>query len=297
MRLKTEQPAMLLGLIGDGIGQSLSPTLYEDEAAHHHILCLYQRVDLEDLHLTADALPELLTAAERFGFTGLNITHPCKQRVIPYLHSLSDEARAIGAVNTVVLRNGQRIGHNTDHFGFTQNIKMHLQGRTIGQVVQLGAGGAGSAVADAILRLGAASLTLFDQVSDRVEHLVQDLQQRFPQATVQVGHDLAAAMRQADGLINATPVGMKSLPGTPLPPALLEPRHWFAEIIYFPLETELLHIARQKGCHTIDGIGMVVHQAARAFELYTDGIPANVERMKAHVTDVLARRAQTAGQH
>lgn len=295
MRLKTEKPAMLLGLIGEGIGQSLSPTLYENEAAHHDILCLYQRVDLDELHLTADALPDLLTAAERFGFQGLNITHPCKQAVIPYLHSLSDEARTIGAVNTVVLRDGQRIGHNTDHYGFTENIKANLKDRAIGHVVQLGAGGAGSAVADAILRLGATSLTLFDQVSDRVEHLVQALQARFPQAKVSVGRDLAGAMRQADGLINATPVGMRTHPGTPLPPALLENRHWFAEIIYFPLETELLRIARQKGCHTIDGIGMVVHQAARAFELYTDGIPADVARMKDHITDVLSKRASAAG--
>jgi len=291
MRLKTEKPALLLGLIGDGIGQSLSPTLYESEAAHHGILCLYQRVDLDELHLTADALPELLTAAERFGFEGLNITHPCKQAVIPHLHRLSDEARTIGAVNTVVLRGGERIGHNTDHYGFTQNIRDNLRDRAVGHVVQLGAGGAGSAVADAILRLGATSLTLFDQLGDRAEHLVQALQTRFPRAKVSVGRDLAGAMRQADGLINATPVGMRTLPGTPLPPALLESRHWFAEIIYFPLETELLRIARQKGCHTIDGIGMVVNQAARAFELYTDGIPADVARMKDHITDVLSKRA------
>ncbi|CAM5184783.1 Shikimate dehydrogenase (NADP(+)) OS=Castellaniella defragrans OX=75697 GN=aroE PE=3 SV=1 [Castellaniella defragrans] len=294
MRLNTETPALLLGLIGDGIGQSLSPTLYENEASHHHILCLYQRVDLNELRLTADALPELLTAAERFGFKGLNITHPCKQAVIPYLDSLSDEARVIGAVNTVVLRDGKRFGHNTDHYGFTQNIKTHLGGRLIGRVVQLGAGGAGSAVADAILRLGATSLTLFDQARDRAERLVQALQARFPQAEVRVGQDLASAMRQADGLINATPVGMRTHPGTPLPPALLESRHWFAEIIYFPLETELLRIARQKGCHTIDGIGMVVHQAARAFELYTDGIPADVARMQNHITEVLEKRVRSA---
>lgn len=294
MRLDTETPAMLLGLIGEGIGPSLSPTLYEYEAAQHGILCLYQRIDLSELHLGVDALPGLLTAAERFGFTGLNITHPCKQAVIPHLHILSDEARAIGAVNTVVLRGGQRIGHNTDHYGFTRNLQIHMQGRPIGHVVQLGAGGAGSAVADAILRLGASSLTLFDQADDRAGHLAQALQARFPHARVEAGRDLARAMRAADGLINATPVGMAAHPGTPLAPALLERRHWFAEIIYFPLETTLLHIARQKGCHTIDGIGMVVHQAARAFELYTGGIPADADRMKNHISAVLSKRAAAA---
>ncbi|WP_323000326.1 shikimate dehydrogenase [Castellaniella sp.] len=291
MRLTTEKPALLLGLIGEGIRESLSPTLYEDEAAHHGILCLYQRIDLEALRLTAAALPELLTSAERLGFTGLNITHPCKQAVIQHLDELSDEARAIGAVNTVVLRDGRRIGHNTDHYGFTRNMQQHMGARTLGRVVQLGAGGAGSAVADAILRLGASCLTLFDPSENRARDLAGALQTRFPDATVQVGQDLVGAMQQADGLVNATPIGMASHPGTPLPPDLLESRHWFSEIIYFPLETELLRIARAKGCHTVDGIGMVVHQAARAFELYTGGIPADSARMTDHVTQVLKRRA------
>ncbi|MGB6006680.1 MAG: shikimate dehydrogenase [Castellaniella sp.] len=291
MRLTTEKPALLLGLIGEGIRESLSPTLYEDEAARHGILCLYQRIDLDALRLTAAALPELLTSAERLGFNGLNITHPCKQAVIQHLDELSDEAQAIGAVNTVVLCDGRRIGHNTDHYGFTQNMRQHMAGRALGHVVQLGTGGAGSAVADAVLRLGARRLTLFDLSAQRAQDLAQALQARFPGASIEVGDDLARAMRQADGLVNATPIGMASHPGTPLPPELLEPRHWFSEIIYFPLETELLRIARAKGCHTIDGIGMVVHQAARAFELYTDGIPADSARMTDHVTQVLKHRA------
>ncbi len=293
MRPESETPSLLLGLIGEGIGESLSPTLYEDEAARHGILCIYQRIDLDELGLTPAHLAELLTAAECFGFAGLNITHPCKQAVIPHLHALSDEARAIGAVNTVVLRDGRRIGHNTDHYGFSQNIREHLGGREVGRVVQLGAGGAGVAVADAILRLGARSLTVFDQAGERAEALARTLQGRHPQAEVRAGGDLAGAMRAADGLINATPVGMRKHPGTPLPPELLEPRHWFSEIIYFPLETELLRAARAKGCHTIDGLGMVVHQAARAFELYTGGLRADAPRMAAHVADVLARRAAT----
>ncbi|WP_345796360.1 shikimate dehydrogenase [Castellaniella sp. MT123] len=294
MRPKSETPALLLGLIGEGIGESLSPTLYENEAAQHGILCIYQRIDLDELGLTAEHLPELLTAAERFGFAGLNITHPCKQAVIPHLDELSDEARVLGAVNTVVLRNGLRIGHNTDHYGFSQSLREKLGTREPGHVVQLGAGGAGAAVADAILRLGARSLILFDQAAERAEHLVRSLRTRFPGIPIQVGTDAAQAMRQADGLINATPVGMRKHPGTPIPPALLETRHWFSEIIYFPLETELLHIAREKGCHTIDGLGMVVHQAARAFELYTGGLTADARRMTAHVADVLRQRAQAS---
>lgn len=291
MRPDFETPSLLLGLIGEGISESLSPTLYEHEAARHGILCLYQRIDLDELDLTAAHLDELLIAAERFGFAGLNITHPCKQAVIPHLHALSDEARAIGAVNTVVLRDGRRIGHNTDHYGFSQNMRENLGAREVGHVVQMGAGGAGVAVADAILRLGARSLAVFDPVSERAEALARILQDRFPDAEVRAGGDLARALREADGIVNATPVGMRKHPGTPLPAQWLEPRHWYSELIYFPLETELLRIARDKGCHTIDGLGMVVHQAARAFELYTDGIGADAARMAAHVADVLAQRA------
>ena len=294
MRPATETPALLLGLIGEGIGESLSPTLYEAEAAHHGILCIYQRIDLDELGLGPAHLPELLSAAERLGFAGLNITHPCKQAVIPHLHELSDEARDLGAVNTIVLRDGRRIGHNTDHYGFAQGLREKLGNREPGHVVQLGAGGAGAAVADAVLRQGARSLTVFEQAPGRAEALVAAVQPRFPQATVTVGTDLAQAMRQADGLINATPVGMRKHPGTPLPPALLESRHWFSEIIYFPLETELLRIARDKNCHTIDGLGMVVHQAARAFELYTNGLAADAQRMARHVAHVLEQRAAAA---
>jgi len=294
MRPATETPALLLGLIGDGIGESLSPTLYEAEAAHHGILCIYQRIDLDELKLGPADLPELLTAAERLGFAGLNITHPCKQAVIPHLDELSDEARDLGAVNTVVLRNGRRIGHNTDHYGFSQSLREKLAGREVGHVVQLGAGGAGAAVADAVLRLGARSLTVFEHSAERAQALVALMQPRFPDTTISVGTDLAQSMRQADGLINATPVGMRKHPGTPLPPELLESRHWFSEIIYFPLETELLRIAREKGCHTIDGLGMVVHQATRAFELYTDGLEADAQRMTQHVAKVIAHRAAAA---
>lgn len=287
-------PSLLLGLIGEGIGESLSPTLYETEAVHHGLKCIYRRIDLDALHLSPKDLPALLEAAERFGFAGLNITHPCKQAVIPYLDTLSDEARAIGAVNTVVLKDGKRIGHNTDHYGFYQNLVEHLPDRPMGHVVQLGAGGAGAAVADAALVAGAQVLTIFDRAPERAEDLARALGTRFPQAHVLAGQDLAAAMHEADGLIHATPMGMRKHPGLPLPAELVETRHWVAEIVYFPIETELLRVARQKGCHTVNGLGMVVYQAAKAFELFTGGCKPDAARMTAHVTDILARQAHDA---
>lgn len=275
------RPSLLAGLIGAGIQRSLSPAMHQQEGDAQGLRYVYRIIDLEALGLTPDALPELLTAAERFGFAGLNITHPCKQRVLQYLDDLSDDARALGAVNTVVFKNGRRIGHNTDWWGFAESFRRGLPDVPMGQVVQLGAGGAGAAVAHAVLTLGARSLTLFDVDPERARQLAASLCGRFGPGRAQAGTDLAAAMAVADGLVHATPTGMAGHPGLPLPPDLPRSRHWVAEIVYFPLETELLRHARALGCRTLDGGGMAVFQAVGAFELFT-GIAPNAHRMLAH---------------
>lgn len=272
---------LLLGLIGAGIQRSLSPALQEEEARHHGLRMHYQLIDLDPLGLGVDSLPELLTGAKRLGFCGLNITYPCKQAVVPLLGALSDEARALNAVNTVVMRNGTLTGHNTDCSGFTEAFRRGLPDVAMDRVVQLGAGGAGAAVAYAALALGARELTVFDRESARSEELAASLALRFGEARVRAGTDLAAAMAEADGLIHATPTGMAKLPGMPLPAALLEPRHWVSEIVYFPLETELLRAAHARGCRTLDGGGMAVFQAVGAFRLFT-GVEPDAERMLRH---------------
>lgn len=190
------RPSLLAGLIGAGIQRSLSPAMHQQEGDAQGLRYVYKRIDLEALGLTPDALPELLTAAERFGFAGLNITHPCKQRVLHYLDDLSDDARALGAVNTVVFDNGRRIGHNTDWWGFAESFKRGLPGAPMGQVVQLGAGGAGAAVAHAMLTLGAQSLTLFDVEPERARQLAASLCGRFGPGRVQAGTDLARRWRR-----------------------------------------------------------------------------------------------------
>ncbi|TGP23374.1 shikimate dehydrogenase, partial [Mesorhizobium sp. M1D.F.Ca.ET.234.01.1.1] len=136
---------------------------------------VYQKIDLERLALGAEALPELLVAAERMGFAGLNITHPCKQAVIRYLDELSPDAAALGAVNTVVLRNGRRAGHNTDWWGFAENFRRALPGASLDRVVQLGAGGAGAAVAHALMTLGVVELVLSDVDPSRAEIVAASL--------------------------------------------------------------------------------------------------------------------------
>ena len=119
---------VLIGLIGAGIGGSLSPVMHEREGQLQGLSYFYQRIDLKELGLTAEALPELLSAAQRMAFTGLNITHPCKQRVIDCLDAFSGETRAIGSVNTVKFKDGKRIGHNTDGPAFIRSFNEELSG-------------------------------------------------------------------------------------------------------------------------------------------------------------------------
>lgn len=274
-------PSVLVGLIGKDIQASRSPCLHEQEARELGIHYFYQLIDLQKLGVGVEALPRLLDAAQLMGFVGINLTHPCKQAVIPLLDELSDDAAAIGAVNTVVFADGKRIGHNTDGWGFTESFKRGLPGVPLDKVVLLGAGGAGAAVAHAALTLGVQRLAIHDVEGIRAVTLAQRLSDRFGARRARWVTNLKAEMVEADGLIQATPVGMLGHPGLPLPVELLRPELWVAEIVYFPLETELLKRARALGCRTLDGGGMAVFQAVEAFRLFTGIIPDH-KRMLRH---------------
>ena len=274
-------PAILSGLIGYGIQASRTPAMHEREGAEQGLRYIYRLIDLQVLELGVEALPELLLAAERMGFNGLNITFPCKQAVIPLLSELSEGARDLGAVNTVVLWDGKRIGHNTDLVGYAEAFRRGLPDAKRDRVVQVGAGGAGSAVAYALLTQGVQQLTIIDTDPARAEQVAASLSERFGAGRAVAGHDAAAALAHADGLVNTTPVGMAKFPGTPVPVELLRPEMWVSEIIYFPLETELLKQARALGCRTLGGGGMAVFQAVEAFRLIT-GITPDHERMQHH---------------
>ena len=267
------RPSVLLGLIGQDIQRSRTPELQMREAEAQGLRCVYRLLDLTALGLGVEALPDLLAGCERAGFDGLNITHPCKQAVIPHLHDLSDDARALGAVNTVLFRDGRRIGHNTDWSGFADPFRVKMVGASLRSVVQLGAGGAGAAVAHAALTLGAERLTIFDIDPARAAAVAANLERHFGPGRAVAGTDRAVAMAAATGLINATPIGMDAHPGLPIDADLLRPDLWVAEVIYFPLETELLSRARALGCRTIDGGGMAVFQAVAAFRLFTGHEP------------------------
>ncbi|GAA2305027.1 shikimate dehydrogenase [Streptomyces kunmingensis] len=269
------QDSYLVGLIGAGIGPSLTPALHEREADRQGLRYLYRLLDIDTLGLRPDRVGELLRAARDLGFDGLNITHPCKQLVIEHLDALSPGAEALGAVNTVVIADGRATGHNTDVTGFAASFARGLPDARMDRVVQLGAGGAGAAVAHAVLTLGASRVTLVDAAPERAVALAASLAEHFGagRAAAAAPDALPALLADADGIVHATPTGMAAHPGLPFPAALLHPALWVAEVVYRPLETELVRTARALGCAVLDGGGMAVFQAVDAFRLFTGREP------------------------
>ncbi len=281
---------LLLGLVGSGIQRSLTPSMQEAEARAQGLHLHYQLIDLDHAPAGhpqgADALPALLAAARTMGFAGLNITYPCKQAVIPLLDGLSDEARAMGAVNTVVFSNGKATGHNTDGSGWRWGFQQQLPGASLQRVVLLGAGGAGSAIAHALLRLKTEALVLVDSDIERANALADSLNALYLGRRATCVQEPAAALAGATGLVHATPTGMDKLPGMPLPAELLRPDLWVSEIVYFPLHTALLKAAMALGCKVANGAGMAVGQAVDAFRLFTGREP-DPTRMQRHMQQLL----------
>jgi len=272
---------VLTGLVGRGILESRTPWMHEREADAQGLRLLYALFDFTDRGWSDQDLPRLLDAAQRIGFAGLNVTFPFKQAVVAGLDALSDGARAIGAVNTVAFRDGRRIGHNTDVTGFAEGFRAGLPGVPSARVLQIGCGGAGAATAHALLgMIGVEHLVLSDTDTARADALHRQLAASYGEARVALTADAARAAHDSQGIVNATPMGMAKFPGMPIAADAIEPHHWVADIVYFPLETELLAAARRKGCRTLEGRGMAVHQAAEAFEIFT-GCRADVARMQA----------------
>lgn len=267
----TGSVAFRMGLVGRGIQLSRTPAMHEAEAAAQGLTCRYVLFDTDAG--AQGTVAEILDRAEAGGYAGLNITYPYKQDVIAHLHDLSDAARRIGAVNTVVFRDGQRFGHNTDFWGFSESLRLGLPKAAMNTVLLIGAGGAGAALAHALADMKVGALL----IHDNREGAAADLARAVGDVATPVT-DIEAAVARADGVVNATPVGMAKLPGTPIDTALLDSSQWVADIIYFPLETAFLKAARGLGCRTLPGEGMAIFQAVRAFELFT-GQPADVERM------------------
>lgn len=281
----------LLGLIGEGVRPSLTPPMHEQEGAAQNLRIVYRPIDLTELGLPTTAIGRLLRSGAELGFDAFNITHPCKRLVVEYLDEIDEAAQRLGSCNTVLIQDGKLIGHNTDGSGFASGFALELPGANTDDVVLLGAGGAGAAVADALVGAGASRITIIDPEQQRAEALMDQLintavSERSLEIRVGLPDQISRWISGATGLVNASPIGMFSHPGTPIDPSDLHSRLWVADIVYRPAETALIQAARSRGCSVMPGRAMAVGQAADTFELVT-GLAPNRDRMRDHLDTLI----------
>jgi shikimate dehydrogenase len=256
--------SFLTGLIGAPIAHSAAPAMHEQAARALGIDLQYRLIETRGAD--RPALRALLDDIRGRGFAGVNVTFPYKEAVVALLDELSPDAAAMGAINTVVVRDNGLIGYNTDTTGFAR-AAVGLVGDP-GQrcVALIGAGGVGKAIAFALTRLGVPELRIFDTDRAKADRLALLLHPRI--RAVVVG-SLEEAVRGATGLVNATPVGMLPSRDSPVPEALLHGGMWVADAVYYPLWTPLLLAAKATGARVMTGRELAIHQAAHAFELFT----------------------------
>jgi len=283
---------ILLGLIGANIMGSLSPALFADAFEAAGIEGFYHLMDVE--RLPEKRLPQLLEAIKASGFAGANITYPFKQAIRRLLDAIDPEAAQIGAVNTVAIApDGRTTGYNFDRRGWRHSFEGTLKAASANgaAVVLVGAGGAGRAVAFALMDLGAALVAVHDRDGERANALCGDLAQHFGASRCRVVRELEREIAAAEGVVNATQMGMRGFPGNPVPASALTVSHWAADVIYTPVETEFIKSAAARGARVLTGSGMCVHQAAAAFQLFT-GIAPDLARLhRAFAAGCAAREA------
>ena len=278
----------LTGLSGAPIAQSAAPAMHEAAGDAVGVRCHYQLIEVAGADATT--LREMLDGIRRMGFAGVNVTFPYKEAVIPLLDEMSPEARTIGAVNTVVVRDGRLVGYNTDSTGFARAIGDLVAGSKHGTVALIGAGGVGKAIAFALAKLGIAELNIFDADRTKAEALSSQLHGRLQ---ARVADDVAGALQGAAGLVNGTPVGMLPDRGMAVPDALLHRGLWVADAVYTPLWTPLLVAAKAKGASVMTGRHLAVYQADDAFELFT-GLKPPVDVIQNAFDAVMASRYPAA---
>jgi shikimate dehydrogenase len=286
-----ERPAapaqpFLLGLIGSPIMSSAAPFMHEAAAEALGLRAHYRLIDVAGAD--EGGLRAMLEGVRLLGFSGVNVTFPYKEAVVPLLDALSPGAAAIGTANTVVVRDGKLTGHNTDSTGFARAFKAVLGSPGEAPVALIGAGGVGRAIGFALAELGARTLHLFDSDTAKANALAARLGSRM---TVRVCHDVAEALAGAGGVINGTPIGMLPNRDSPVPASLLRENMFVADAVYTPLWTPLLQAARAAGCRVMTGRELCIDQAVDAFRLFT-GFEPSRERIGAAFDAVIAKRGE-----
>ena len=284
--MKIDGNTTIVGLFGYPVRHTLSP-VFQNAA--------FQAKKLNYVYLPFEVAPSGLEAALKslpsLGIAGVNVTIPHKESVLPYLSGASNEAMIVGAVNTISVVNGKLVGYNTDGYGFVTALKENLKTTLKGKNVMLlgGGGGARSVAAKSILE-GAGKVYIGDILNEKGTKLISDLKKVFPRAEIDSykmeKSELREVLGEVDILINATPVGMKKEDPLLVNPEWLRKSLLVFDLIYNPFETKLLKAAKKRGCRCCNGLGMLVHQGARSFEIWT-GKKAPVKVMKNALQEVL----------
>jgi shikimate dehydrogenase len=275
----------LTGLIGAPIAHSASPAMHERAAEALGAHCHYQLIEVAGAD--RDGLRALLDGVRLLGFAGVNVTFPYKEAVVALLDELSPGAAALGAVNTVIVRDRRLIGHNTDETGFARAVADLVAASAGRPVAVIGAGGVGRAITFALAGLGVGDIRLFDTDRAKAESLAAALGGR----RAAVADSVERALSGAAGLVNATPVGMLPSRASAVPEALLHDGLWVADAVYWPLWTPLLTAARARGARVMTGRELAIFQAADAFALFTGLTPSTIEMGHAFDAVMAARRA------
>jgi shikimate dehydrogenase len=255
----------VFALVGDPVEGSLSPPMYNAAFKHLGLDCVYVA-----FRVPPPLLREAVRGVRAMGMGGLNVTHPHKVNILPLLDELHPSAEEVGAVNTVKNEGGRLVGFNTDGEGAVNFLKGKLGSLGGKRVVILGAGGAARALAFSLLREGA-ELTLLNRTPSRVRKLAFELRRRGGKVSWGglLRREVGEALSRADLLINATPVGMDREGETLVTSDLMHRGLFVMDLVYHPPETALMREARKAGARTENGLGMLLHQAALSFTLFT----------------------------
>jgi shikimate dehydrogenase len=270
----------IYGIFGHPVKHTFSPGMHNSA---------FKKLDMDACYVPFAVPPENLEDAVRavvpLGLRGVNITVPHKERVLAFLDELSEEARLIGAVNTIEVRAGRLIGHNTDGRGFLRSIREHGGMDPKGKnFLFIGSGGAARAVGFSLALAGAAAIVFRDIDARKASLLANDIREKTGVSAVTISRDaLPRHAADADCLINASPLGLKGTDPLPIPAELIERKHLVCDLVYNPPETALLKMAKKRGAKRLSGLGMLLYQGVIAFEIWT-GKKAPVLIMKNALT-------------
>lgn len=263
----------LFGVLGNPIKHSMSPLIHNDAFEKYSIGGVYLPFCVEDTDLQ-----QAVQGLKALGAGGFNVTVPFKSRIIPYIDVLDDFAREVGAVNTVVNRDGRLYGYNTDGPGFIKGLLSITAQIDDKNVLIIGAGGAARGIYFALAKTGVAKLDLANRTVSSAEQLLSDYQGTISSSAISL-REAESSLGQYDIIIQTTSVGLADLNESPLSLGKLSQNAIVCDIIYNPLETKILKEAKERGNKIQNGVDMFVNQGALAFELWT-GIMPDTERMK-----------------